>query len=329
MRKYVFAALISLGVSLVFGYFCVKALKKLKFSQTISGYVTEHKDKNGTPTVGGVIFVIPSIVVYALFSRGSGANAFAAAAIFFAYAAVGFLDDFIKIKFKRNEGLTPLQKIAFQTVVAVIASVFAYRMGLCEQFFPFTENKFDLGILFIPFSVVVFLAASNCVNLTDGLDGLAATNSALYLFFTAALVVCQKSLLPSDALAESEYDNMALLCVTTAFSLAGFLAFNTKKASVFMGDTGSLALGGLIASISIFSGNVLYIPIIGITFVASGLSVIIQVAHYKRTKKRVFLMAPLHHHFQHKGHAESKIVYCYKLVTLAAGLASLIRYIGG
>ena len=322
------AALISAVFAVAFGFIAVRALKKLKFSQTISGYVVEHAKKNGTPTVGGIIFVVPALAVYLIFRRGSFVYSFAAASIFFAYAVVGLIDDLIKIKFKRNEGLTPIQKIAFETAVAIFSSVFVYRMGLTEQFVPFTRIKIPFYGWFIPVSVLIFLAASNCVNLTDGLDGLAGTDCAVFLVFSAALIIAQSALLPADATALEEYSNLALLCVAAAAALGGFLLYNTSKASVFMGDTGSLALGGLIASVMIFSGNAFYIPVLGITFVATGVSVILQVAHFKRTGRRIFLMAPLHHHFQHKGYSESKIVYAYKLVTVAAGIVSLLIYIG-
>ena len=327
MGDFVLAAVITLAVTVVFGFFAVKALKKLNFSQTISGYVTEHSAKNGTPTVGGVIFVLPSIVVYLAFLKGSGLTSLVALGVFVAYALVGFIDDFIKIKYRRNDGLTPVQKIVFQLLVAIAAAVFVCRTGLTEQYIPFTKIKIYFGWWFLPIGVTAFLSATNCVNLTDGLDGLAATTSAVCLFFAAIIIFLQSAYYSTDAMAYAEYRNLTLLCVTCAAALAGFLLFNTNKASVFMGDTGSLALGGLFSAVMTFSGNVFYIPVLGVTFVFSGLSVIIQVLHYKRTKNRVFLMAPLHHHFQHKGYAESKIVFAYKLITLFAGLITVTAYL--
>ena len=327
MLRFISAAIISAVLSVIFSIVAVKLLKKFKLSQTISGYVTEHSGKNGTPTMGGVIFVLPCIVVLTIFAKGESLLATVAAAVFVAYATVGFIDDFIKIKFHRNEGLTPWQKIIFQLFIAVFASAFVCRTGLYDQFIPFTNVKISFGWWFLPVGVLVFLSSSNCVNLTDGLDGLAATTSAVYLVFSAALIFLQKKYVYADAAATAEYENLILLCVTCAAALGGFLLFNTNKASVFMGDTGSLALGGLLSAVLMISGNTFYIPIIGVTFVLSGLSVIIQVMHYKRTKKRVFLMAPLHHHFQHKGYSEAKIVFAYKLITVLAGLVSLIAYL--
>jgi len=321
------AASFALVLSASVGFFAVKILKKYGVKQTISGYVTEHKQKNGTPTMGGVIFVIPTAAAFLIFSKGSRLLSVVALALFGAYVVIGFLDDFIKIKFHRNDGLTPIQKIIFQTVIAVIASIFVVRGGISEQFIPFTRDRADIGWWFLPLGVFIYLAATNCVNLTDGLDGLAGTTSAVTLISTAALVLLQISLLPNDRTIISEYENVALLCVVCAASLGGFLLYNTNMASVFMGDTGSLALGGLICSAMIFTGNVFYLPIIGVTFVLSGASVIIQVLYYKRTKKRVFLMAPLHHHFQHKGYSESKIVFAYKLLSVLAALAAIAVYV--
>lgn len=327
MFDYALAALVSLFVSVVVGFFAVKLLKKFRLSQPISGYVTEHEEKNGTPTMGGVIFVIPALAVFLATKKGSGLLSYASIGIYISFALIGFFDDFIKIKFRRNEGLTPVQKVTFQLIAAVIAAVFICRTGLTEQFIPFSRQKVDLGWWMLPISVFVIIATTNCVNLTDGLDGLAATNSVIYLLFSAAIIFLQLSLLPRDATAESEYGNLILLCAVCAFSIMGFLLYNTNTATVFMGDTGSLSLGALVGFIGIVSGNVFYIPFLGVTFVTSGVSVIIQVLHYKRTKKRVFLMAPLHHHFQHKGYNESKIVYAYKLLSVAFSLAVLLVYL--
>lgn len=328
MYKLIIVALVSLLSSAVFGFFAVKILKKIKFSQTILGYVSEHRQKNGTPTMGGFIFVLPTIVVFLIFSDGNRLFSFVSLAAFALYAIVGFADDFIKIRYRDNQGLTPAQKLIFQFLIAVIATVFICRMGLTEQYIPFFNVRVDFGWWFLPLGVFIFLAGSNCVNLTDGLDGLAGTTSAVYLLFTAVIVYLQSSTLIADKGTYSEYENLSLLAVSGAFSLIGYLLYNTNKASVFMGDTGSLALGGLIACLSMVSGNAFLVATLGIVFVASGVSVIIQVLYYKRTKKRVFLMAPVHHHFQEKGYAESKIVFAYKAVTVVMGLLLILGYLG-
>ncbi len=327
MSKLVLACLLSLIITVIWGKLCISLLKKLNFSQTILSYVGEHKQKNGTPTLGGIIFVIPSIVLFLLFSSGNKLFSLFVVAVFFAFFVVGFLDDFIKIKYRKNQGLTALQKIICQLVVACLAAAFVCRMGITHQYIPFTKLFVEFEWWFLPIGVVVFLSCTNCVNLTDGLDGLAATTSCIYLIFSAVLIYFQMQAMPNYYQTAQEYYNLILLNAICAFSLIGYLCYNTNKASVFMGDAGSLALGGLCASTLMMSGNTFYIPILGIVFVASGLSVIIQVLYYKRTKKRVFLMAPLHHHFQHLGFNESKIVYWYKFVCLIAGLICIICYL--
>ena len=237
----------------------------------------------------------------------------------------GFLDDFIKIKFRQNEGLKPYQKIVFQVFIGLIAGGFAYKNGLTDAYLPFTKEQIDLGWLAVPLVALVFIALTNCVNLTDGLDGLASSSVLGYLAPFTLLLFLQRG--QAAYLSSAEYDSVLLLNFALAGSLAGFLFFNTNKASVFMGDTGSLALGGFLAAQAAFTGNIFYVPIFGVMFVVSGVSVILQVLHYKRTKKRIFLMAPYHHHLQHKGISECKISYIYMAVTLSVGLFGLINYL--
>ena len=168
-----------------------------------------------------------------------------------------------------------------------------------------------------PLGIFVFIATTNCVNLTDGLDGLAGGVS--YVFFLFTFFVC--------VLGKTIYREAAVSSAALVGGILGFLVFNTYKAKVFMGDTGSLALGGFASAICILSGNALLIPVIGIVFVITGISVIVQVIYYKATGKRVFLMAPVHHHFQMKGASESKIAFAYKLITCAAGLLCVARFL--
>ena len=328
MKVFALAALLTLSVTVVFGRIVIAVLKKRRLSQTILFYVEEHKNKNGTPTMGGIIFILPTLIIAPLFISGSRSFSFVSLGALAAFAVIGFFDDLIKIKYKKNEGLTAWQKIVFQSILALIVSVFVYRMGIKEQYIPFTHIKIDLGAWFIPIGVIIFLSTSNCVNLTDGLDGLAATSSAVYLIFSAILIFVEINYLPADINAQAEYKNLSLTCAVCAAALCGYLVYNTNKASVFMGDTGSLALGGFNACVLILSGNAFYIPLLGITFVMSGVSVIVQVLHYKRTGKRVFLMAPLHHHFQHKGYTESKITYAYKTISVIFGLISILVFLG-
>ncbi|MBQ7642314.1 MAG: phospho-N-acetylmuramoyl-pentapeptide-transferase, partial [Clostridia bacterium] len=215
----------------------------------------------------------------------------------------------------------------FELMIALIISGYSASRGLTKVYLPFTGEIIDLGAWYFPICVFVFLAVTNSVNLTDGLDGLAAGTGYIYAACMAIVILLQVENFPTRYANGAEYKNLSLLLCALSGGLIGFLLFNTYKASVFMGDTGSLALGGFIASASLISGNLIFIPVIGITYVASSISVILQVAHFKRTGKRIFLMSPLHHHFQHKGYAESKIVFAYKFITFFVGLICIISCI--
>ncbi|MBR1867349.1 MAG: phospho-N-acetylmuramoyl-pentapeptide-transferase [Clostridia bacterium] len=327
MKVFLSVVLSSALVSVAVGYALIPLLRKFKMGQNILGYVKEHGYKSGTPTMGGLIFVISAIIVFFLFLKNDGYLAVVCIAVGVSYMIVGGADDAIKIKLKRNEGLSPLQKTLFELVIAVVIALFSQYRGLTGVFVPFTKNFVDLGFWHFPLCVLVFIATTNSVNLTDGLDGLAGGVSWVYLAVIATLIYLQTKYGFAVYFKDGEYTNLVMLCCSLVGALIGYLLFNTFKASVFMGDTGSLSLGGFIASISMLSGNLFFIPILGITFVASSISVIVQVFHYKRTGKRVFLMAPLHHHFQHKGYSESKIVFAYKFVTFCVGTLCLISYL--
>ncbi len=327
MKKLVLTGLLALVLTFVSGLLSLPILRRLKAGQPILKYVKTHEDKNGTPTMGGLFFILPAVIIFFIF--GGGRMAVVSAVIGLSFMAVGFIDDFIKVKFKTNEGLKAYQKILFQSAIAIVAGIFCFNNGITVFHLPFTKKSVELGLITIPFVALIFIATTNCVNLTDGLDGLAGGSCAVYFVFIALLIGAQTVSMEHLYLQTQEYYNLQLLCVSLVGALLGFLIFNTNKASVFMGDTGSLALGGLVAGISIFSSNALFIPLIGITFVLSGISVIVQVLYYKRTKKRVLLMAPLHHHFQLKGYSESKIAYVYALTTSVLGAVSVLGYVWG
>ena len=323
MKTYFAAFGCAVIVAVAAGFVVVPLLKKLKLGQNILSYVSEHEYKSGTPTMGGFIFVIGSLVSFFIFAGSDTRRAVICISVFLSYAAVGFLDDFIKIKLKRNEGLSVIQKSIFELAIAVIVSIFAYTRGLTTLYVPFLNGSVTLnGWAYIPLCVFVFLATTNSVNLTDGLDGLAGGVTYVYFLLFAIVTILEEG---QAFVLNGEAESVTLLSVCLSGSIIGYLLFNTHKANVFMGDTGSLALGGVVAATAIVSGNMLYIPIIGITYVCSSISVILQVLYFKLTKgKRLFLMAPLHHHFQHKGYSEGKIAFAYKLVTLVAGLAVII-----
>ncbi len=300
--------------SFIIGLLLIKPMiatcKKLRAQQTILHYVENHSSKAGTPTMGGIIFILASIVGGGFFLWENSLLGWLSLIIMFAFGILGFLDDFLKVHFHQNEGLKPYQKLIGQALIGLVIGFFLfYEVNPQFDFFGLT---FSISWAIIPFAEFVFLAVSNAVNLTDGLDGLAGGTSFVYLLFFGAIV----------ALIGTEQTNMlAVSAFLVAGGLLAFLSVNTFPAKIFMGDTGSLALGGYIAALALFSGKALLIPLMGIMFVLSALSDIIQVAYYKKTKKRVFLMAPLHHHFEKKGVHENRIVTIYILVT---GLISAI-----
>ncbi len=312
MKIYIIGIIASFGVSLLLLLMLLPLLKRLKAGQYILGYVKEHKNKGGTPTMGGLAFVAALIIVGLCVAGINDGKANLTFAITAGFTVVGFLDDFLKIYRKENEGLKPYQKIIFQLAIALIASIYCYLNGITYLYAPFGGGaKFNISWGIIPLAVFVFLACVNCVNLTDGLDGLAGGTSIAYLFVFGIMLAVQQT-------------EQAVLCFVAVGAISAFLLFNVNKASIFMGDTGSLAIGGFIACISVFTENMLYIPILGIMFVLSGISVILQVIYYKRTRRRIFLMAPLHHHFQMKGYSECKIAYTYVAITAFIGMICLL-----
>ncbi len=312
MKTIFIGAISAFAASILLLLIIMPLLKRLKAGQYILGYVKEHKNKGGTPTMGGLAFICAIIIVGLCLLGVNNGQANLTFAITAGFTVVGFLDDFLKIYRKENEGLKPYQKILFQIAIAAVAAVYCYMNGLTKLNVPFGGGfSVDISWGIIPLVIFIFLATVNCVNLTDGLDGLAGGTSSAYLL-VIGIMLCLQNV------------SFAPLCFVGVGALAAFLVFNTNKAAIFMGDTGSLALGGFIACVSVFSGNSLYIPLVGIMFVISGISVIVQVIYYKRTRKRVFLMAPLHHHFQMKGYTECKISYVYFMLTAVVGIFCLI-----
>lgn len=328
MQIFLLATVISFLVAVIISPFVISFMKRVKAKQTILHYVQAHKSKDGTPTMGGIIFIIAIVVVSLLFFVRDSKLAVVTLAVMCSFGLLGFLDDYIKIKQHQNMGLRPYQKALGQLGISIIITIFAYNSNLIGSniIVPFFEMELNMSIWYIPFTIFVLLAITNSVNLTDGLDGLAGWTSFVYLtFFGILLFSVYNSSVDLGESSQIIYEQRNLLIVIFAGmgALLGFLLFNSYPAKIFMGDVGSLALGGLLASISIFSRFVLLMPIIGFVFVVSALSVIIQVLHYKRTKRRVFLMAPYHHHLEKKGIKEPKIVAIYFIITLMLSLISL------
>jgi phospho-N-acetylmuramoyl-pentapeptide-transferase len=322
--------LIAFLLCVIFAVLLLPLLRKMKASQVILHYVKEHSGKAGVPTMGGVIFLLAIAIAFSVYSSEYARYAGLAVVIMAAYGVTGFLDDFIKIKVKRNLGLRAYQKILFQLLVAGIASYFVYANGLTVLSVPFTGGEADFGVWVVPLTAFVFLAVTNSVNLTDGLDGLAGGTSLVCFTVLATLLYIKAGLfdVSGSTFLSEEYTNLLLLSVSGAAAMVGFLCVNAYPAKVFMGDTGSLGLGGLLASIAVFSGYTLYLPFIGVMFAVSAVSVIAQVFSFKVFGRRVIRMAPFHHHLQQKGHHEVKITVYYMVITLIVSLAVLFMTFG-
>lgn len=301
----------------------IKGLKRLRAGQNILEYVVQHEAKAGTPTMGGVIFIVPIVIVCLIeFTPVS----LVAMSLTLGFGLVGFLDDFIKIKFGRNLGLKAYQKIIAQLGLSAIGAyfVFASKYIGTSINFPYV-GQLDLNWGIIPFVIFLYLATTNSVNLTDGIDGLAGLTSVGYFIGLSVILIFQyfNTLEQSPEMAEQLF-SLTAISVSAVGGLLAYLIFNISPAKVFMGDTGSLALGATVASVAIMSKNPLFIATSGIMFVWSSISVIVQVLSFKLTKKRVFLMAPFHHHLEMKGMSESRIGILYFAITLVGGALSVV-----
>lgn len=307
------ACIISFIITAVFEPVLIPFLRRLKFGQTIlEDGPAWHEKKQGTPTMGGIAFILSSVLASLIFVRDLRGGAILLCGVLF--GVIGFIDDYIKVVKKRNKGFSAGQKLLAQTIVSLGYAIFLYfAFGQTQTRIPFTGICLDLGILYIPFVMLVLLATANSSNLTDGLDGLASSvGSIVSLFFAVA---CSSLAGHVDG---------GIISGALAGGLLGFLIYNAYPARVFMGDTGSLYIGGLIGAVAISAGLELFIIISAFIFLFEALSVIIQVAVFKKTKKRVFKMAPVHHHFEMCGWKETKVVAVFALVTL---LLCVISYL--
>ncbi len=310
------AGLIALILCLLFGIPYIEFMKKKAYSQYLREEVAQmHSYKEKTPTTGGV-FIIVSIIIASLIALfmaqkvTTGAMIVLMTLIF--YTFTGFEDDIKKIKAHQNLGLSARAKLLLQIAVAMLPAfyiIFSHQTQVT-----FLNFSFDLGWFYPVFVVFMMVGASNALNLTDGLDGLAASSSVIA--FLACSIICFLN------------NNIDLAIISIAASAAcfGFLYFNKKPAKIFMGDTGSLALGGLLATIAIMGKFELWLIPIAIVFICETLSVMIQVTSFKLTGKRVFKMSPIHHHFELSGWSENKIVIVFTLITLISSILSVLIY---
>jgi phospho-N-acetylmuramoyl-pentapeptide-transferase len=329
MQRLIWTVLISFLAAIALGPMIIPWLKRMRFGQTIYDLGPEsHKKKQGVPTMGGIIFLIPMIGVPLIMSQGDARWGYLPVALIatLGFGLIGFVDDFIKVKKKRSLGLTPMQKILPQLVLSIAFSVWAYTEPSVgsKWIVPFTNISWDLGFWYIPMMVFVMVATVNSANLLDGLDGL-LSGCALIDFITMALVLMLMA--ASGMPGQGNLTNLMIFCGATAGALLGFLRFNSYPAGVFMGDVGSFAIGGALVAVTTLTRLSLLIPIIALTMVASSLSDIIQISYFKATHgKRVFKMAPLHHHFELSGMAETRIVSMYMIVTALLCMVALLWF---
>ena len=313
MLEILSAALIAALVVLFSGPAAIPLLHRLKFGQSIRAEgPASHQKKSGTPTMGG-IFMIAGIVIATAIRAEWTTEIFLALFILLGHFLLGFLDDYIKVVKKRNLGLKARQKLLGQIIIAAVTIYFATtKLGIeTTLWLPVVNDTIDLGAAYYVLVLLVIVGASNAVNLTDGLDGLASGCMAI-----AAAVYCAVCLL-------TNHFELAIFCAAIVGACIGFLRFNFHPAKIFMGDTGSLALGGAFAALGILTHTELLLPVVGLVFVCEALSVIIQVISFQTTGKRVFKMSPIHHHFELSGWSELKVVFVFWTVGLISGVIGL------
>lgn len=300
----IFTIVMAFLINVLLSPLFIPFLRRLKFGQSIRDEGPEsHQKKSGTPTMGGILIILSVIVTtFVMIGKYStpSIEIYLLLLVIFGYGLLGFLDDFIKVALKRNLGLTSKQKLVGQIIIAVIFYILLRNSQFSTTVsLPFTETALDFGPFYILFLIFWLVGFSNAVNLTDGLDGLVSGTAAIAFGAFAIL-----------AWNQTQYD-IAVFSVAVVGAVLGFLVFNAHPAKVFMGDTGSLALGGAIAAISILTKTELILLVIGGIFVIETLSVILQVISFKTTGKRIFKMSPLHHHFELVGWSEWRVVVTF------------------
>ena len=322
LTKVVIIMIISLVISIIVGTSLIPVLKQLKASQRLSEYLEyEHQQKKGTPTMGGLIFIIPTITVMAfLFLFGKikiNSSILIVILTFVFYSIIGFIDDYLIIKRNNNDGLSESSKFIMQLVVAIIFFYLFMKSGNEPLLWIHTIGlKLDIGFLYGIVILLVLVSSSNAVNITDWLDGLAGSLS-LIAFITLGIISYNTGWLEG-------YEELSLFCFSISGSLIGFLMFNLNPAKIFMGDTGSLALGATMGAVAILTRHEVLLILICIVFVIETLTCIIQRIYYKFTHKRIFPMTPIHHTFEKKGYSEREIVKIFCLMGILASMISII-----
>ena len=307
------AAAIAFLIAALVGPVLIPFLHRLKFGQEIREEGPSwHQKKSGTPTMGGIIFILGACVAALICARDNAMYSVLLCSLCF--GIVGFADDFIKVILKRNLGLRSLQKLVLQIAVSVVFVVVLYRSGMIDSklILPFTDWQLPLGIFYIPAAVFIMVGFTNAVNLTDGLDGLAASVTAVVCLFIAVAAYLKGQL------------TLCVFSVALFGGLLGFLLYNRHPAKVFMGDTGSLFLGGFVSAAAILLKMPVIFVLAGFIYVAEDLSVVLQVASFKLTGKRIFKMSPIHHHYEMCGLKETQIVFRFCAVTVLCCIVAVL-----
>ncbi len=313
---YIFGVgVVAFVIGILLTAFLIPVLTKAKAGQNIREEGPEsHHIKAGTPSMGGLA-IIGAILLAGIAGGAWTPETFAALLGFLLFAAIGFFDDYLKVVKKQNEGLLAWQKFSMQFFISLAFAIYMtiFSESGTEVFVPIWNQTMDFGIWYIPFIVFTILAMVNAINLTDGLDGLASGVTAIVAMFFVFLAYRTGN--------ESE----AMIYVAVTGGCLGFLVFNRYPAKIFMGDTGSLALGGAVALVAIVMKMELFLPIVGFIYVIEALSVVLQVGFFKATHgKRLFKMAPIHHHFEKSGMRETTVVLVFWLITMICCLGALV-----
>lgn len=322
LAKSVLAIMLGFISALIFGLLLIPLLRKKHIGQNTSKLINErHIKKAGTPTLGGLIFIIPTILsLIVLYLKGSielSSNLIILVFVFISYALLGFVDDYKKLKYKNNDGLSIVSKLFFQTLIALVFYIiYKNNGGTSTLILSFFNLKIPMGWLFGVFILFLLVGTTNAVNITDGLDGLCGGLSFMALM--AYGVISWGSYWVSGN------EDMAIFCFVLMGGVLGFLVFNTHPARVFMGDTGSLALGAALATVAILTHHELSLAVIGGVFVVETLSSFAQIIAIRKFNKRIFLRAPIHHHFEQLGWSETDIVKVFWIVGFMLAMVGII-----
>ena len=313
--KMVVPVLVAFAISVILGPIIIPYLRKLKMGQTErTEGVQSHLKKAGTPTMGGIIFLLSTVVTSLLYVKDYP-KIIPVLFLTLGFGIIGFLDDYLKVVLKRSDGLMPMQKMACQIVVTAVFAFYLVKftdvpLTMKIPFIP--GHELDFGILTIPLIFIVVIGTVNGVNFTDGLDGLASSVTIMVATFFSVIAIGTKS-------------GIEPITCAVVGALMGFLLFNVYPAKIFMGDTGSLALGGFVAGTAYMLQMPLFLLIVGLIYVVEVLSVMIQVTYFKATHgKRFFKMAPIHHHFELCGWSETRVVAVFSIITAVLCLIALM-----